>query len=436
MDGHGVSGKPSAVDRLRRYAGGGLQHRLFVWFVLAVLAAAAVAGGATWLAVRVASPDLWRNWDSLRRTLPKQFADVWDQPQQRHAVAAHLHEAFDLGFELRDRDGAMLEHFGDACDHPSRPFVILHDKRVLGYADVCVPPGPPPRFWLGLGVGALALFVFCRALARRLAQPLAEVARIAEQMGEGNLDVQVQPPRRHRGPRDEVAVVGEVLQEMAARVSKQLRDQRELLAAVSHELRTPLGHLRLMLESYRERAETGAAHLPIDEAERELQDIDDLVGQLLANARLEFRQLQLQSVDLVGLAVEALERKGIEPTLLEAEGEGHVVRGDPTLLQRALGNLLDNARKHGGGATAVRVLRQGQRVSVEVHDGGPGFGPDQIGKVFAPFYSAGHRAESLGLGLHLVAKIAAAHGGTASARNLQEHSPRGAAVSFELPAEG
>ena len=84
---------------------------------------------------------------------------------------------------------------------------------------------------------------------------------------------------------------------------------------------------------------------------------------------------------------------------------------DPTLVRRAVANLLDNADRHGGGAVAVRVERRGDEVVVEVDDAGPGVSAERQADAFRGFVPSS--AGGLGLGLTLVARIAVAHGGRA-----------------------
>lgn len=423
-----------AAERLRAYAGSGLQRRIFVWFGLTVLLTAAIAVAATWVTLRLLHPDLARGPERQRQVVVQRLVHAWPDPEQRLAVVRDLQEQFGDGVHLRDPWGRDLVRIGGPCDYGPPTLAILAGDRVLGHLEVCGPRFPPrPRLWIGLIAGVTALWIACGFIARRAARPLVEVARVAEQISRGQFDVKIERALGHRYHRDEVAVVGEVLQDMAHRIDRQLREQRELLAAVSHELRTPLAHLRLLGDTYRDRADLGPAGVQlIEQAEREVADLDDLVGQLLANARLEFREIARQPISIVELCVQLLERKGLDPTLLDVEGADLNVIGDPTLLQRALANIVDNARRHGGGAVALRVRRAGDRVRVEVQDQGPGFAPGQTEQAFKPFYAAGHKAESLGLGLHLVERIVAAHDGQVFARNVGTAGPRGAVVGFEL----
>jgi signal transduction histidine kinase len=144
----------------------------------------------------------------------------------------------------------------------------------------------------------------------------------------------------------------------------------------------------------------------------------------------------------------ALERAGADPTALVVEAvtmgpqaapnpgapssRQVQVLADATLLGRALVNLLDNAKKHGGGVEALKVKRENGHVAFEVEDRGDGFAEGDESKVFEPFYRRGENG-SLGLGLALVKRIAEAHGGRAYAENRGEG---GARVGVELPATG
>jgi two-component system OmpR family sensor kinase len=220
---------------------------------------------------------------------------------------------------------------------------------------------------------------------------------------------------------------------MAGRIERQIGDQRELLAAVSHELRTPLARLRVLLDIGRDR---GATPQTWDELERELLEMDHLVGELLASARIDFQALSPRPLDARDAATRALERAGLPPEKLDSDLPAAPFAGDPTLVGRALANLLDNARKHGGGLDRLVVRTRPGFVQFEVLDRGPGFPPELLDRVFQPFVRGApnpgdpQRESSLGLGLALVARIARAHGGSVGASN---RSGGGARLLLELP---
>jgi signal transduction histidine kinase len=241
--------------------------------------------------------------------------------------------------------------------------------------------------------------------------------KAARDIGDGKLDTRL---TAHRG--GEMAVLADAINEMASRIEQQIKDQRQLLAAVSHELRTPLGHMRVLVETARDTQ----SMKPLEEIEREVLTLDDLVGRLLAQSRLEFGNLDRRSIDLGELVSDVATSAGVAPEAIEAIGDVHV-DADPTLVRRAIANLLDNARTHGNGAVAVRIERRDGHVAVEVDDHGPGVPADRRADAFRAFVPSS--GGGLGLGLALVARIAKAHDGKAY---IADRPGGGARVGFTL----
>jgi len=169
----------------------------------------------------------------------------------------------------------------------------------------------------------------------------------------------------------------------------------------------------------------------LDKVEREIIEVDDLIGKLLANSRLDFGTLSLTSLEPCLLVQRALERADVDPSVFHDAAPNARIKGDPTLLDRAFGNLFENALKHGGGVESVLLSSTGKNVQVTVNDRGPGFAEEALGRIFDAFYR-GDGSSSLGLGLALVERIARAHGGRAWAEN---RPGGGASVHFEIPKE-
>ena len=163
-------------------------------------------------------------------------------------------------------------------------------------------------------------------------------------------------------------------------------------------------------------------------------EIDALVSDLLASSRLDFSTLSRTKLDASAVVLRALERSDVDPAKLVVEGQSPSFEADPTLIARALANLLDNAKQHAGGVETVRIAERDGSLVLEVEDSGPGFDPGDEERAFEPFYRGARQAEaearSMGLGLALVKRIAAAHGGRATARNRPQG---GACVGIELP---
>ena len=269
----------------------------------------------------------------------------------------------------------------------------------------------------------IALWLVSGVIAWSITRPLMQVIRVTRDIRDGKLESRIELGR-HAG---ELGILAQSVNDMAARIEKQIADQRELLAAVSHEIRTPLGHMRILVESAREKQVDPAL---VAELEREVLEIDRLVAQLLAGSRLDFGTLDRRTLDTADLAGLALERAGIAPEKLEVTTPDASLSGDATLLARALANLIDNAQRHAGGVVRIGVRADQASVVFEVDDGGPGFSGEDLTRAFESFYRGRQRGHgSLGLGLSLVRRIAVAHGGRAWAENLPGG---GARVSFSV----
>ena len=279
------------------------------------------------------------------------------------------------------------------------------------------------------GMPALCLWTVAGRIARRISRPIYELTRAAQELGQGNLAARAS--LGHGGGLDEIGVLSTAFNDMAVRLERQLTEQRELLAAVSHELRTPLARIRLLVEIGRQASVTPAT---LDDIEREAIEIDTLVGELLASARLEFQAVSRRPLEAGEVARRALERAGEGAGKLAPPASPLPFVADPTLIARALANLIDHARKHGGGLDGVAVRAGDGTVVFEVGDRGPGFAPGDEARVFDRFYRGGAEAAgnhgSLGLGLALVQRIAVAHGGRADAGNRPDG---GARVTLEIP---
>jgi signal transduction histidine kinase len=408
-----------------------LHRRLFMWFGATILLSTLVVSAVMSVVGRVSEPWWKKGLERGQLYLGNEFAEVWDLPAERDARARRMAADLDVDLELKDARGLGLLTVGERCAKPGLEAPVFRGGAKLGSVGLCLERYHPAQGWkmfLPLLVAVAVIWAASGRVARRLARPLSELAEVVKQLGNGDLSARA---RVLRGE-DEVAVVAVAVNDMAARIEKQLADQRELLAAVSHELRTPLSRIRLLIELARTGAATGKT---FDDLDREVVEVDALVGELLASSRIDFAALSVRALPVADVAVRALERAGVDPTKLSVEAEKPQVSADATLLARALANLIENAKRHGGGLEKLVVRSRPGFVVFEAHDAGPGFSPGQETAVFEPFAKLAEGQErkegSLGLGLALVQRIAVAHGGKAFAQNRPEG---GACVTLELPA--
>lgn len=414
-----------------RYMRARLHRRIFAWFTGGIVATAVMVMLGMTLIARVQEPEWAQTFEKSRAWVGKQFARDWDDPAARERYAREAAEDLSADVELFDPSGVRLLATGGDCGRHGFDMPVTRDGQSLGMARVCFrhPPGYGWRWPAMLLVGLLAVWMASGRVARRLARPLDELTAVVRRIGGGDLDARAELSCYEP---DEIGVVADSVNDMAARIQKQVADQRELLATVSHELRTPLARVRIISEIGRD---TGATVKTFDDIDREVEEMDALVGELLASSRVEFGQVARRELDVREQCTRALERSGLAASVLQVKEESRV-SADPTLLQRALSNLLDNAKRHGGGADALEVSVDGELTRFEVLDRGKGV-PEDADKLFHKFTRGpdGESTEGLGLGLALVRRIAEAHGGTAWAKN---RDGGGAVIGFSVrtPAGG
>lgn len=239
---------------------------------------------------------------------------------------------------------------------------------------------------------------------------------------------------------DEISRLGETLNEMLERLETALLRERRFVADASHELRTPLALLKTELELALRRSRSPdeletAVRSAADETDRLSQLAEDLL--VLARADQGALPLQLSILDtdeLLGRVAERFRRRASDAgreILVDAE-RGLLIEGDSLRLEQALGNLVENALRHGGGEIRLSARRSDGSIELHVLDRGPGFPAAFLPRAFARFSRADEaRARGgAGLGLALVEAVAQAHGGGACAANADEG---GADVWLSLP---
>jgi two-component system, OmpR family, sensor kinase len=392
-----------------------------------------------------------------------------------------LHRTLDLNVVVRDLDGRVVASVGTRPAPPpadalaaARAGQVVARARPIPYALAPVrdaitgavvataqvssarPPSPSRllRPLLMVAVVLLVVGVATRPLARRLSRPLERLTTAARRLGGGDLAARVALPagrrrwwQRRSSPADEIVQLTGAFNEMAERVERLVRGQKELLANVSHELRSPLTRIRMALALL---PGTGASEARLGDVERDLAELERLIDDVLATARLESTGLpaHLGEVDLRAMLAELAERTSHDPVVAASPvqvmpGAALTVVADGALLRRALRNLIENAAKYGAPPIVLAAERTGDRVSLTVSDAGPGIPAASRQRVLDPFTRLDAArtpgtvgTTGFGLGLTLARQVAEVHGGgiTIGPAEVVEGSERGCRVVITLPA--
>jgi signal transduction histidine kinase len=393
-----------------------------------------------------------------------------------------LHADLDIDVVVRDLDGRVVAAAGRALpplsdrqaatvragtvvvdSHPTwRAAAPVRDpqtRAIVGTLEGATPRrfGGPRLLWPVLAVTAILLVVAAatRPLARRISRPLERLTEAARRLGQGDLAVRAPDPRapsprwwtRRFSPGvDELRELTRSFNDMADRVERLVRGQRELLANVSHALRSPLARLNVALGLARQRnGQATPEHL--DRIETEAERLNKLIGQLLTMARVD------SGVDLerptrfdLGSVVEEVssdaeyEARDRHCAVAFDQRGACVVEGAREMLRGAVENVVRNAVRHTAERTRVEVSldrRQapgGSRAVIRVRDHGPGVPQTAVDSLFVPFtqvLTGGvSNPERSGLGLAITRRTFEVHGGSATAANAPDG---GFIVTLELP---
>lgn len=284
---------------------------------------------------------------------------------------------------------------------------------------------------------ALVLLVPIGLWSRRHWNALQTLGRVADEFGAGNLAARAQ-----LAPSSSMAPLAERMHGMAGRIDSLLTAQTGLLHSVSHELRTPIARLAFGLALLEDASADTALHKRIAAMAGDVEELNALVGELLAMTRLDSAPaLQRESIDLAQLlhdCVDALAPLPASNVVVEVALDGSLgtVDADARLLSRAVCNLLGNARRYATTRVVLHAARVSDTVTIAVDDDGPGIPVQEREQVFAPFYrldrSRDRATGGFGLGLAIARKAVQLHGGSLV---IGEGKMGGARLVITVPAQ-
>ncbi len=313
---------------------------------------------------------------------------------------------------------------GSAGEPPSHIAIGLRDGQVLS-ARLAPPPSRP----FGSFAVTLISIAVCTTLlglwaARALTAPLRAFAQAAEGFSpDGEI-----APLPERGP-EEIRTAAKALNRMRARIKTLVEDRTRMLAAVGHDLRTPITRLRLRSEFIEDEAMR-------TQMLRDLDQMQAMVESILIYLRDSRSSKDATLIDLATGVQMLCDQFADLGHRVVYEGPDHAaIRAHPHDLYRAIGNLIDNAVRHGGGAVA-RLSFTEETVVLDVVDEGPGIPEARKAAILEPL-GRGDAARRMdgsagsGLGLSIARAVVAAHGGTLA---LLDNAPKGLIARITLPA--
>lgn len=291
-----------------------------------------------------------------------------------------------------------------------------------------------PTPWIVTIAGVVIIsMLFWLPFVRRMTRDLARLDDATKRIADEDFTVRVDERRT-----DEIGHLGNSINHLAARLEGFVSGQKRFLGDISHELNSPLARMQFALGILEDHGDQKNIEYVRDVRE-EVELMTKLVGELLTYSKAGIRAQQAELADVV-LAetvrgVVNRETAGTDTGVESLVDESIVVRAQPELLARAVGNVLRNAIRHAGsdGPIEISAVSEDGAVELLVSDSGKGVPPEALDRLFDPFFRVeSHRSREdggSGLGLAIVKTCVEACGGRVHAAN---RAPRGFEIKFIL----
>jgi signal transduction histidine kinase len=291
---------------------------------------------------------------------------------------------------------------------------------------------------LALALLAIASFGLSWWMAGRALRPVHRITDAARRLSEWTLHDRI----NLQGPDDELKQLADTFDAMLGRLDRAFQSQRRFAANASHELRTPLATERVLIDEAlaNRTARPDELRTILQQLRVNNEETERLIDALLLLARSERGIEQWSTVDLSDVLSAVIEQSAAEATTaqvtISANAERVEVSGDPGLLERLAGNLVENAIRYNvpSGTAAIAIRRDQGAALLEVTNTGPVIEPGEVAGLLEPFRRAGpdrtNDGTGVGLGLSIVDAIVNAHRGTMTIRAPNEG---GLHVRVQLP---
>jgi signal transduction histidine kinase len=272
-------------------------------------------------------------------------------------------------------------------------------------------------------------------VAGRVLRRLLRITAAARAASERNLSARV----ALHGPHDEFHELAETFDEMLDRLESAFDSQRRFIGSASHELRTPLAVMRATVDVVLDNPDSTPADLREMAADirAAVDHAEHLIAALLVLARNERGLTVHDEIDLATVAEDVLDNAPMGDRRIHAALEHAVISGDPVLTERLVANLVENATRYttadGDIWISTGILAGNSQLTVA--NTGSLIDPADAERIFEPFQRLHERSshDGFGLGLTIVASIAAVHGGTTTA---VPRADGGLSVTVSIPTLG
>jgi len=284
--------------------------------------------------------------------------------------------------------------------------------------------------WAGLTIRlTIAIFIsglICYLLSIYLTKPLRSLRMAAKSLGTGKLNTRVGHFKGHH--RDEIDELRDEFDRMAEQLETLVNSKERLLQDISHELRSPLARLQIIMELGRKKANS-LAEIEFARMELECLRLNNLIGEILQFARLDksVDEIIKNNVNIADILKKIEEDASFEYSestpRLQLKVQDFTLCVDERLIHRAIENAVRNALRYSPAKEAVNLELSidDKNLIIDIMDRGPGVPPDQLEKIFNPFYrvdtSREKKTGGYGLGLSIAQKAVKLHHGEISAKN-------------------
>ncbi len=299
----------------------------------------------------------------------------------------------------------------------------------IGFPKSRLHTDPPMMLLLALIATVLLSLLTALILARRITRPLARLSQAAQRIGTGGIP-EALPDSHIR----ELSDLSAAFNQMALQVRELLANRTTLLAGISHDLRTPLARMRLAVEMLPDSSDQKT----VERLRRDIEDMNTLIGEFLTLSR-DLQQEAQDEIVLETMLTEMAEEQNAQGAQVACHAQpGLTVRAGPLALHRVLQNLLGNALRYSEGKPVeIESEHKGQQVLISILDRGPGIPPQELEKVFRPFYrvesSRNANTGGSGLGLAIVQQLCTANGWQVA---LRAREGGGTVAELSLPLSG